>query len=351
MTEGGVSEINRIESQPLEIGESVVRSIMLHQVGNRLREEPLTLADQCFEITDRISNVILGGYLRGIVSDKNQYVLSHESDIALNDVAHHVSSFFSKKTSFVGLSKKLATHLYTSAHHPNIASGDLFVILFDRLKVGGVYRSAIGIYKSESKQQYLSARTEGGVQQLEVYSGINPELIDKGVLIVEDFDIIYAIDRLSSRTKYWIDDFLKAKQVPSETTKSSVAVSLIERIREDIESPVARQEFCREVAELCSVRDKVVGEEIRDISRKYVSSDVWDVEMDRIIERKGLISSGDISVSTRILQAKLKKVFSRISLGRDISLIIPENFSFSDVDFKVDGKSIQINVSLENRNG
>lgn len=75
----------------MEIGESVVKAVILHQVGNRLREEPLVLADKCFAITDSISNVILGGYLRGIVSDKNQYVLSHESDMALNDVAHHES--------------------------------------------------------------------------------------------------------------------------------------------------------------------------------------------------------------------------------------------------------------------
>lgn len=32
----------------MEIGESVVNSIILHQVGNRLREEPLVLANQCF---------------------------------------------------------------------------------------------------------------------------------------------------------------------------------------------------------------------------------------------------------------------------------------------------------------
>ena len=104
----------------MELGESVVQDVILHQVGNRLREEPLVLADQCFAITESISNLILGGYLRGIVSDKNQYMLTHESDMALNDVAHHVYAFFSKKISFVELSKNLATHLYASAHHPNI---------------------------------------------------------------------------------------------------------------------------------------------------------------------------------------------------------------------------------------
>ena len=335
----------------MELGESVVQDVILHQVGNRLREEPLVLADQCFAITESISNLILGGYLRGIVSDKNQYMLTHESDMALNDVAHHVSAFFSKKISFVELSKNLATHLYASAHHPNIATGDLFVIIFDRLKVDGVYKSAIGIYKSESKQQYISARADGESRKLEVSSGINPDLIDKGVLIVDGSEIIYAIDRLSNRTKYWIEDFLKAKQIPNESTKSAVAAGLIERVRDNIESPVARQDFYREVIALCSDRDEVLNDEIRVVSEKYVSPDVWSTELNKIIERKGLVDTEEISVPTKNLQTKLKKIFNRVNLGQDVGLILPNNLSFNDVDFKDNGKTIQIIIILEKKNG
>jgi hypothetical protein len=335
----------------MEIGESAVQSVILHQVGNRLREEPLVLADQCFAMTDGISNVILGGYLRGIVSSKNQYTLTHESDMALNDVAYHASAFFSQKISFVELSQNLASHLYASAHHPNIATGDLFVILFDQLKVDGAYKSAIGIYKSESKQQYISTRTDGENRKLEVSTGINPDLIDKGALIVDGSEIIYAIDRLSSRTKYWVDDFLKAKQLPNESTKSAVAAGLIEKVRENIENPMTRQEFCREVIALCSDRDVVFGEEIRAVSEKYVSRDVWDTELDRIVERKGLTDTGEIIVPAKSLQTKLKKMFNRINLDHAISLIIPDSLSFGGVDFKTDGKTIQLNVTLEKNNG
>jgi len=335
----------------MEIGESVVEDVILHQVGNRLREEPLILADQCFDITESIENLILSGYLRGIVSDKNQHMLTHESDMALNDVAHHVSAFFSRKISFVELSRSLATHLYASTHHPNIASGDLFVILFDKLKLDGKYKSAIGVYKAESKQQYISTRTDGENRQLEVSSGINPDLIDKGVLIVDDSEIVYAIDRLSSRTKYWIEDFLKAKQVPNENTKTAVAAGLIEKIRGNIESPMARQNFCREVIALCADRDEVPGDEIRAVSEKYVSPDVWCTELTRIAEHKRLVDTDEINVPTKNLQAKLKKIFNRINLGQDIELILPDNLSFNDASFKIDGKTIQINVILEKKHG
>ena len=335
----------------IEIGESVVQGVILHQVGNRLREEPLVLADQCFTITESISNLVLGGYLRGIVNDKNQYMLTHESDMALNDVAHHVSAFFSRKLSFVELSKNLATHLYVSAHHPNIASGDLFVIIFDRLKLNGAYKSAIGIYKSESKQQYISARTDGENRLLEVSSGINPDLIDKGVLIVDGSQVIYAIDRLSSRTKYWIEDFLRAKKIPNESIKSAVAAGMIEKIRENIESPVARQDFYREVIALCSDRDEVLSDEIREVSEKYVALDIWNTELSKIIERKGLVNTQEIGVPTKSIQAKLKKIFNRVNLGQDVGLILPNSLSFNNVDFKDDGKNIKISITLEKING
>lgn len=335
----------------MEISESTVHSVILHQVGNRLKEEPLTLADECFAITEGISNVILGGYLRGIVNNKNQYQLTHESDMALNDVAHHVSNFFSRTTSFIELSKNLAAHLYKSTHHPNIAAGDLFVILFNKLKIDGIYKSAIGIYKSESKQQYISTRTEGKKLRLEISNGINPDLIDKGALIVEGSDFIYAIDRLSSRTKYWLDDFLSVKQIPNESTKAAVAGDLIGKICENVDNPIARQEFCHEVMALCSNQDEVLGNEIKAISEKYTPADIWDSEFDKIIERKGLIASHEISVSAKSLEAKIKKVLRRVDLAHDISLIIPDGISFRSADFKTKGKTLQIIVLLEDKNG
>lgn len=215
----------------------------------------------------------------------------------------------------------------------------------------GKYRSAIGIYKSESKQQYISARTDGGTGTLEVSSGINPDLIDKGVLIVEGSETVYAIDRLSSRTKYWIDDFLKAKQLPNESAKSAVTIGVIEKVRERIESPVARHEFGREVAALCADRDEILSDEIKEVSEKYVSPGVWDAELDRIVERRGLVDFEEMRVSTKSLGVKLMKTFSRIDLAHDIALTIPNNFSFKNVDFKINGRKLQISVMLEDSNG
>ncbi|MEG5122593.1 nucleoid-associated protein, partial [Microcoleus sp. A2-C2] len=277
--------------------------------------------------------------------------LTHESDIALNEVAHHANSLFTKDIDFIDFSQRIATHLYTSTHHPNIASGDLFIILFNKIKNDEKYCSAIGIYKSESKNQYISTKIEGGAPELEVLTGINPELIDKGALLTEGSTWVYALDRFSKRTKYWMEDFLKAKQIPDEKTKSTIAIGLIEKVRNDIENPIARQKFGQDIITLCSEREEILGSELRDISEQYVEEGFWDDELKIIAQRKSLMDLDEIKIPVKKFEPKLKKTLSKVDLGNDIVLTIPTNLSFNKVEFDINGKSILVNITLENKNG
>jgi len=335
----------------MEIGEARVKSVILHKVGNRLREESLILAEECISITEDIANILLYGYLRGIVRSNNLFTLFHETDVTLNDLSHHISNFASEKIDFIELSKRLATHLYSSTHHPNIASGDLFIILFDNIKINDKYSSAIGIYKVESQQQYLSAHSENGTQQLEVIQGINPELIDKGALIIGDSNQIYVVDRLSNRTKYWIEDFLKAKQIPNERAKSAIALGLVTTVNNKIENPIERQNFGQEISVLCTKQDSISGIDIKNISEKYIPKETWDSELKQLNELKGEIELQELILPAKKFENKLQKVLSKINLGKDISLMLPNDFSFKGVTWDEEEKQVHISIVLEKSNG
>lgn len=335
----------------MEIGEARVQSVILHKVGNRLREEPLVLAEKCISITEDIANILLYGYLRGIVRSNNLFTFFHETDATLNELTHHISNFESEKINFIELSKRFATHLYSSTHHPNIASGDLFIILFDKIKIKDKYRSAIGIYKVESQQQYLSAHSENGTQKLEVLHGINPELIDKGALIIEGSNQVYAVDRLSNRTKYWIEDFLQAKQIPNERVKSAIALGLITTVNNKIESPIERQTFGQEISALCFGQESISGIDIKNISEKYVPKETWDSEFKRLNDLKGEIELQELTIPAKKFENKLQKVLSKINLGKDISLMLPNDFSFKGVTWDEDKKQLYISIILEKSDG
>lgn len=335
----------------MEIGEAKVKSVILHKIGNRLREEPLVLAEECISITEDIANILLYGYLRGIVRSNNLFTLFHETDATLNELSHHISNFESEKINFIELSKRFATHLYSSTHHPNIASGDLFIILFEKIKIKDEYRSGIGIYKVESQQQYLSAHSENGTQKLEVLQGINPELIDKGALIIEGSNQVYAVDRLSNRTKYWIEDFLQAKQIPNERVKSTIALGLITTVNNTIESPIERQTFGQEISALCTEQESISGVDIKNISEKYVPKETWDLEFKRLNDSKGEIELQELTIPAKKFGNKLQKILSKINLGKDISLMLPSDFSFKDVTWDEDERQVHINIILEKSNG
>ncbi|MDC4918695.1 nucleoid-associated protein [Acinetobacter baumannii] len=335
----------------MEIGEAQVKSVILHKVGNRLREEPLVLAEECISISEDIANILLYGYLRGIVRSNNLFTLFHETDVSLNDLSHHISNFETEKIDFIELSKRLATHLYSSTHHPNIASGDLFIILFNKIKINDKFRSAIGIYKVESQQQYLSAHSENGTQQLEVIQGINPELIDKGALIIEGFNQVYVVDRLSNRTKYWIEDFLKAKQIPNERAKSAIALGLVTKVSNKIENPIERQTFGQEISVLCTKQESISGIDIKNISEKYLPIETLDSELKQLNELKGEIELQELILPAKKFENKLQKVLNKINLGKDISLILPNDFSFKDVTWDEKEKQVHISIVLEKSYG
>jgi hypothetical protein len=335
----------------MEIGEATVQEIIVHQVGNRLREEPLLLANNCVASNENLASLILGSYLAGITKDRNLHILSHETDLSLNAVSYYARSFFFAEISFIDLSKKLATHLYSSTHHPNIAAGDLFIIHFDKLKLDDEYRSAIGIYKSESKQTYIASKSSDNSSELEVLTGINPELIDKGALIIQGSETIYALDRLSSRTKYWLEDFLKAKQIADEKLQYAITTSLIEKVTENIKDPVSKQRYSSEIVEFCEITEEISDREIKEISEKYVPSNIWDSEFDVILEKKQIVRPAEIRISSKKLEGKIRKSMSKVSLGNDLTLLMPKDIHFDSVQFEQEGSKINISILLERKNG
>ena len=333
----------------MNINEALVSAITVHRVGNPLKEEPLTLADQCFAINEDIAGLILEGCLRDILVERNQHLLTPREDGAANPVGALISGFFKGELSFVALSQKLASHLFASTQHASIASGDLFVVHFDKIATDDGERSAVGLFKSESRRQYIAARAEGDGFRLETVTGINPGRIDKGALVIEGSDRVFALDRSRSNTRYWLEDFLVAKQIPNERIRSTVAVKLVEEVQKNIVDPVERQEFGHQVIALCTTRESVQESELKELSEKFVPTEVWESELDRISDQKGLVEVEDMAIPVKKFEKKLRRSLNRVSLGQDIVLSIPDDLSFEGVEFKTEGGTMRISIVLESR--
>ena len=101
--------------------------------------------------------------------------------------------------------------------HPQIKSGDLFVAYFSKINVVDEITDAIGIFKSENRQDFLKVDTASDGFSLHYEDGINIEKLDKGCLIFNtDRDKGYKVCTIDKSNKageaqYWKDSFLQLK--------------------------------------------------------------------------------------------------------------------------------------------
>ena len=114
-------------------------------------------------------------------------------------------------------SKQLAQHLYDIASHPKIKNGELYVAHFTNLQIEGEMHEALGIFKSENKEPYLTVQQqpEGFTLQYE-QEAINIKKLNKGCLVFNTEKAngykVAIIDQTNrSEAKYWIDEFLQLK--------------------------------------------------------------------------------------------------------------------------------------------
>ena len=149
--------------------------------------------------------------LKGIVSERRKYQFFHESDLKLNEMYQYSRECFRGELDFLAYSQRVAKHLYARSQHPNISAGDVFVIEFAGLHDGEREMRALGIFKSEIRDDFLTLTESGQEFAIGHASGINPRLIDKGALVLEYGPYAYAVDRLGQQAKFWTEDFLQAK--------------------------------------------------------------------------------------------------------------------------------------------
>lgn len=215
--------------------ETILQTLSIHQTGNKLLDEKYKLSEQPFEIKDDVLNKILIQYFLAPFEKTTEiYRLSHPSeDLNLNEVFHFAEIIFNDPETFHANSQQLAKHLYDASNHPKIKSGELYIAYFNKLQIEGELHDAIGIFKSETKETYLTVQNnnnnfELGYQQ----EAINIKKLDKGCIIFntekeEGYKVaVIDLTNRSTDAAYWVDDFLKLKVRNDNYNQTSATLSI-----------------------------------------------------------------------------------------------------------------------------
>lgn len=199
--------------------EASLAQLSIHKVGNVIADEPLTISEKPLPVTDEALGSLLMQYFLSPFEKTNElYHLAHSSgNTGLNEIYHFAKTIFADTTEFHLNTEQIAKHLYKISSHPKIKSGELYVALFTSLQIEGELHDAIGIFKSESKEPFLTIRQQANEFNIGYETeAINIKKLDKGCIIFntdeEDGYKVAVTDQTNrNEAMYWIDDFLQLK--------------------------------------------------------------------------------------------------------------------------------------------
>jgi hypothetical protein len=214
---------------------SIIEHVAAHYIGNQTNNESLRLSEECMDVTDeRLQGLLRTYFLHNFTSHEFYNFTFSNEDHTLNPIFQFAKNIFEDRETFHENSINIAKHLYQAMQHPNIKSGELYVAYIGNIAVGNTMTDAIGIFKSENKDNFLKLSTSF---TLDADEGINVKKLDKGCLITnlqeeEGYKVLIVDTVNKSEAHFWKDDFLNVKpyadayrhtQNVMELTKSYVA--------------------------------------------------------------------------------------------------------------------------------
>ncbi len=200
----------------LDFSNALLTNAILHKIGNKAREEELVLSDNQLVLDESITQMLQQFFL-GHFGDEAFYNFTSEDGPTANRIFDAARLIFSDSQNFVEQSKNIASMLYDAGTHPKIKSGDLYIALFSNLVVDGELVAGLGIFKSETKQDYLKINFSAGNFDIKIEEGINLNKIDKACLIYDtEQEYGYKLNIIDTANKteaqYWRNDFLGIEQ-------------------------------------------------------------------------------------------------------------------------------------------
>ncbi len=207
----------------LQFTHTQLDKLSVHHVGNQTNDEGLYLSKALTDVNDdRLEELLLRFFLSSFTTPEFYSFTFSNEDFRLNPLYHFAEEIFDQGSSFHLQSVNLAKHLYELSTHPQIKSGDLFVVYFSNVTYGEEAHDAIGIFKSESRQAFLKLDQHSDDFVLRHEDGINIDKLDKGCLIINtEKDSGYRVcvvdkSNRSAEAQYWKDTFLQLKACRDE---------------------------------------------------------------------------------------------------------------------------------------
>ena len=205
-----------------------ISKLIVHLVGNKIKDEKLIVSSQLTEVLDESSEQHMFRFFFSSFKFDLSYEFEHESDINLNEIYHYSSKIFANDSDFLQQSANIAKHLYEASIHPNIKMGELYIAYIKNCIIEGITTDVIGVFKSETKDIYLDLINNENKIDVFFKKGININKLDKGCLICNMGTMlpqkVFIIDTSRNDAHYWRKSFLNVQETTDEYTRTATVL-------------------------------------------------------------------------------------------------------------------------------
>ncbi|QNJ98345.1 nucleoid-associated protein [Constantimarinum furrinae] len=190
-----------------------ISTLSIHRVGNKSRNESILLSKEPFKFDDELTPLLKEYFLKPFrEKEENYYQFSHETDLEFHELFTIVSEIFSNPETIHEQSKKITKYLFDQSMHPHIKSGEVYVAYLENLQLDNEKVDAVGIFKSELKQDFLQFSESENQLEASLQQGVNLNKLDKGCLIFnvkkEEGYKVLSVDSNRYDARYWLENFL-----------------------------------------------------------------------------------------------------------------------------------------------
>ncbi|MDD3124663.1 MAG: nucleoid-associated protein [Candidatus Kapabacteria bacterium] len=313
--------------------------IVLHKIGSKATDEGITFSKAPLRTSEEVNELLLH-YFFSPFKSREYYHLAHDNDINLNEIYSYASAIFADKSALYEQSMNIAKHLYRNSSHPNIKSGELYVVYFRDCIIEGEMIDAIGIFKSENKDTFLRVRLGGeGEFGIDSENGININKLDKGCLIFNSMAdsgyLVLAVDNLSKSAEaaYWLNDFLHLTRRKDEYYSTEEAMQICnefvtKRMPEEFEDVCRadQAEMLNESAKFFKENDVFALDEFeRDVFKSPEVIDSFHAFKDKYESDRGTKLNTNFEIAGDAVRKKNRLLKSVIKLDKNFQINVLGN--------------------------
>lgn len=330
-----------------------ILDVIAHQVGNQTNDEELILSASLLNTEDaRLRELLIKYFLYPFKDAEEFYSFTFsDEDFTLNPIYQYAISIFSEKKNFKTKSESIAKHLYEIALHPQIKSGDLFVVTFENISVDGELVNALGVFKSENRQEFLQLNKSSKEFSLRYDDGINIDKLDKGCLIFntekETGYRICVVDKSnkSNDARYWVDFFLNVKPLKTNFLQTNQFLGITKQfvtkqLDEDFEvSKADKIDFLNRSVDYFKNNEAFNKQEFEE--QVFVDSNVIESfrKFDQTYRQENEVEPADnFEISSQAVKKQARVFKSVLKLDRNFDIYIHGDKNLIEKGIEKDGR-------------